>query len=118
MTTLNDDELVNIAASAIRAEVPLEDFMESMKFAYEEAMEEVNALSTDYSNQVVTRSAPRWAWQIMDETLEMDTKSKGFDFNLRVQIRNSLTAMRECCEFDYGTYTQAEAEEEDLPRES
>ncbi|MDX5412826.1 MAG: hypothetical protein LPK02_07240 [Rhodobacterales bacterium] len=66
----------------------------------------------EYMNEVVDRSAPRWAWDLIDETLEMDTQSKAFDFALRVQISNALIAMRECCEQGYDHYTQAQAEED------
>lgn len=42
---------------------------------------------------VVTRSAPCWAWDLIDETLEMDSRSPAFDQGLRDRIHNAISAM-------------------------
>lgn len=47
----------------------------------------------DYNKEVVTRCAPRWAWELIDETLEKDSQSKSFDKNLREQIENAIRGM-------------------------
>lgn len=48
----------------------------------------------DYNNEAVTRSAPRWAWDVIDETLAMDAKSSAFTTDLRGQIKAAIEAMR------------------------
>lgn len=48
--------------------------------------------------EIVTRSAPRWAWEIIDETLDADSRSKAFDPNLRAMIRAATVAMQLACE--------------------
>lgn len=53
---------------------------------------------TDYQDEIVDRAAPRWAWDIIDETLAMDSQSKAFDPELRDQIAAALRAMVEACE--------------------
>lgn len=52
----------------------------------------------DYAAEAVSRSAPRWAWEIIDETLEADSMSSAFDPNLRAMIRASTVAMQLACE--------------------
>lgn len=49
-------------------------------------------------NELVTRSAPRWAWDIIDETLAMDERSKSFSAELREEIGAANTAMALACE--------------------
>ena len=53
---------------------------------------------TTYDNEIVTRSAPRWAWDIIDETLAMDERSKAFDQETREDIGTATTAMMLACE--------------------
>lgn len=48
---------------------------------------------TDESNEVVTRCAPRWAWDLIDETLSLDANSKAFDRDLRQDIERAQNAM-------------------------
>lgn len=43
--------------------------------------------------EIVSRAAPRWAWDIIDETLGMDACSKAFDAGLRESIRKAHAAM-------------------------
>lgn len=49
-------------------------------------------------NELVTRSAPAWAWEIIDETLAMDERSKAFSADLRENIGAANTAMMLACE--------------------
>lgn len=53
---------------------------------------------SDYENELVTRSAPRWAWEVIDETLDMDSRSSAFTPELRLQIQEALEAMIEATE--------------------
>lgn len=53
---------------------------------------------TGHEDEIVYRSAPRWAWDIMDETLDADTRSKAFDPDLRESIRSAITSMILSCE--------------------
>lgn len=46
-------------------------------------------------NLLITRTAPAWAWDIIDETLDMDSQSNAFDRNLRQEIAAALKAMEE-----------------------
>lgn len=48
--------------------------------------------------RLVTRSAPAWAWEIIDETLAMDERSKAFSTELRHQIGASLLSLQLACE--------------------
>ena len=48
--------------------------------------------------EIVTRSAPRWAWDVIDETLAMDAKAGNFDPGLRRQIEEAFAAMIASCE--------------------
>jgi len=48
--------------------------------------------------RLVTRSAPEWVWDLIDETLAMDTQSKAFDQHLRTRIGASILAMQLACE--------------------
>lgn len=52
----------------------------------------------DHMNEIVSRSAPRWAWELIDETLAMDAKSKAFSADLRGQISAATYAMGLACE--------------------
>ena len=58
--------------------------------------------ATDYDEELVNRVAPRWAWEIIDETLAMDSTSKAFDAGLRKKIGAALTAMVDACEAGEG----------------
>lgn len=51
-----------------------------------------------YMNEIVTRSAPRWAWDLMDETLEIDAGSGSFSKELRDDISAAMDAMIMACE--------------------
>ena len=53
---------------------------------------------TDYDNELVDRCAPRWAWQVIDETLVNDMRAGNFDQALRDQIEEAYDAMVEACE--------------------
>ena len=48
---------------------------------------------SDYD--VVTRSTPSWAWDVIDETLRMDGQCKAFDPKLRDEINRARAAMKE-----------------------
>lgn len=41
----------------------------------------------------VVRSAPRWAWDVIEETLRMDAQSGAFSPELRRKIANALEAV-------------------------
>lgn len=43
--------------------------------------------------EIVSRVAPAWAWEIIDETLSMDAMSKAFDPGLRESIRKAHAAV-------------------------
>ncbi len=43
--------------------------------------------------EIVTRSAPRWAWDLIDETLAADSCSPAFDLVWRGAIRGALDTM-------------------------
>ena len=61
----------------------------------------VNLITTTrdaYQNETVTRDAPRWAWDVIDETLSMDAQSGAFEAKLRVEIGDALEAMISACE--------------------
>jgi hypothetical protein len=45
---------------------------------------------------MITRQAPAWAWDIIDETLAMDAQSRAFDRALRDDIKRALEAMKPC----------------------
>ncbi|WP_306150719.1 hypothetical protein [Roseovarius sp. MMSF_3281] len=51
-----------------------------------------------FRNELVDRCAPRWAWDIIDETLAMDAESKAFGANLRADIKAAMRAMLLACE--------------------
>ena len=52
----------------------------------------------DYQSEIVSRAAPRWAWEVIDETLAADERSGAFDPALRKQIAEATEAMRDACE--------------------
>lgn len=52
---------------------------------------------TDYNDELVDRCAPRWAWDIIDETLANDAKSKAFDAETREQVRKAYEGMIYAC---------------------
>ena len=43
--------------------------------------------------EIVTRSAPRWAWDLIDETLAADSLYPAFDLVWRGAIRGALDTM-------------------------
>jgi hypothetical protein len=59
---------------------------------------ELNLAMAKYMDELVDRTAPRWAWDVIDETLNMDSKSKAFDPDLRKQIQAANEAMIKACE--------------------
>lgn len=63
---------------------------------------------TEYTDEVVTRSAPRWAWDLIDETLAMDSKSGSFDPELRQEIHAALEAMVMASASDADTLKRSE----------
>lgn len=69
-----------------------------------------------YDNECVTRSAPRWAWEIIDETLAMDATSKAFAKDLRESIALASAAMGHACETgaDYVADTDLDVTEDDI----
>lgn len=46
-----------------------------------------------HENEIVTRSAPRWAWDTIDETLAQDSMSSAFSADLRADIAAAVDAM-------------------------
>ena len=52
----------------------------------------------DHEAEIVTRSAPRWAWNIIDQTLELDANAKNFDTAPRDEIGLAYQAMIDSCE--------------------
>jgi hypothetical protein len=59
---------------------------------------EAQEITDRQNDEIVTRCAPAWAWEIIDETLEMDSNSSAFDKSLRTSIREAYEAMIEACE--------------------
>lgn len=53
-----------------------------------------------YNTELVTCSAPRWAWDTINETLAMDAESKAFSQELRDEIAAAIDAMIAACETD------------------
>lgn len=53
---------------------------------------------TRYEQEIITRSAPRWVWELIDETLAIDAESLAFDKDLRQRIGRALDVMVESCE--------------------
>ncbi len=51
-----------------------------------------------YQKEIVLREAPRWAWDVIDETLAMDAISSSFSKELREVIDSALQAMINACE--------------------
>ena len=49
--------------------------------------------SKAHESEIVTRSAPQWAWDIIDETLACDAESNAFDRALRLEIKKAMEAM-------------------------
>ena len=54
----------------------------------------------EHHTTLITRSAPAWAWSVIDETLAMDAQSSAFDPELREKIGRALQAMLDACEAD------------------
>ncbi len=63
-----------------------------------------------YMSQCVDRSAPRWAWDIIDETLAADAKSSAFSEDLRTSVENATIAMAHACESSADEVTEASIE--------
>ena len=53
---------------------------------------------SEYDDEIVLRSAPRWAWNVIDETLAVDVRSIAFDPALRSEIASAVEAMVNSCE--------------------
>lgn len=71
-------------------------------------------MNDTYMDQIVTREAPRWAWEIIDETLFMDAQSKAFDSTLRDDIHAANQAMMVACEEeDRQSISRAEIDSQD-----
>ena len=51
-----------------------------------------------YDDVIVSRSAPRWAWEIIDETIAMDANSSAFAKDLRTDIKAAMHALSLSCE--------------------
>jgi hypothetical protein len=45
--------------------------------------------------EIVTRRAPRWAWDTIDETLENDANSSAFSKELRDEIQDAIDEIQE-----------------------
>jgi hypothetical protein len=52
------------------------------------------ATFNENDSKIVTRAAPKWAWDILDETLLCDMESSAFDRDLKDQIAQAFEAMR------------------------
>lgn len=48
---------------------------------------------SDNENRIVTRCAPQWAWDLIDETLMMHANSNVIDRDLREMIDDALRGM-------------------------
>lgn len=55
-------------------------------------------MSTDYDDEIVSRCAPRWAWEVIDEALSLDMNSSAADQGYRKLIRGAYEAMIQACE--------------------
>jgi len=55
-------------------------------------------MSQDNMDEMVTRQAPRWAWELIDETLANDAQSTSFDAETRGDVSAAFTAMLVACE--------------------
>lgn len=53
---------------------------------------------TAHEDQLITRSAPKWAWQILDETIGMDARSTAFSADLRADIVAASIAVQLACD--------------------
>lgn len=53
----------------------------------------VDQIDTEGEDELVTRTAHRWAWATVDETLALDAKSKSFSAELREDIQKAIDAM-------------------------
>ena len=76
----------------------LHETLDGSQWAPDEIAEVATAIVDDYDAEVVSRAAPRWAWEIIDQTLEADSLSSAFDPNLRAMIRAATVAMLLACE--------------------
>lgn len=76
----------------------LHETLDGSQWAPDEIAEVATAIVDDYDAEVVSRAAPHWAWEIIDQTLEADSLSSAFDPNLRAMIRAATVAMQLACE--------------------
>lgn len=53
---------------------------------------------SDYENETITVCGPRWAWDVIWETLQADMQSIAFDPELRLQITRAYKAVIEASE--------------------
>ena len=53
---------------------------------------------TDYLNEIVTRSAPRWAWLNMDELIDRVIEEMEIDKQQANYLRKAVEAMRDTTE--------------------
>ena len=53
---------------------------------------------SDYENETITVCGPRWAWDVIWETLQTDMRSTAFDPELRQQITRAHDAGIEASE--------------------
>ncbi len=51
-----------------------------------------------YQAEIVTRCAPRWAWDIIDNALNLGTFERGPTINERIDTQGALQAMVDACE--------------------
>lgn len=58
----------------------------------------VITVKPEEQSQITTLRIPKTAWELLRETLEMDTKSKAFDPSLRKQITAALNSVIEAPE--------------------
>ena len=69
-------------------------------------------LGDPYMDEIVVRTAPRWAWEIIDETLDLDRHSIAFSKDLRQSISEGIHAMNMACENDPERLTIHEVRDE------
>ena len=65
-----------------------------------------------YLSEIVSRAAPRWAWEIIDQTLALDAESKAFDEATRADVRAAVMGVQMAS--DWGDW----GESDELPREA
>ena len=55
---------------------------------------------TEYLNEIVTRSAPRWAWLNMDELINLVIEEMEIDEQQANYLRKAVEAMRDTTEHE------------------